>query len=46
MYAIISDGARQYKVEEGQIIDIDLREESPGDKVVFDKVLHIGTTRA
>jgi large subunit ribosomal protein L21 len=39
MYAIISDGARQYKVEEGQILDIDLREESTGNQVVFDQVL-------
>jgi len=39
MYAIISDGGRQYKVEEGQILDIDLREASVGDKVNFDRVL-------
>jgi len=30
MYAIIEDGGRQYKVEEGQILDIDYRaDESP-----------------
>lgn len=30
MYAIIEDGGRQYKVEEGQILDIDYRaSESP-----------------
>jgi large subunit ribosomal protein L21 len=39
MYAIISDGGHQYKVEEGQILDIDLREASVGDQVVFDRVL-------
>jgi large subunit ribosomal protein L21 len=39
MYAIISDGGRQFKVEEGQILDIDLREASTGDQVVFDRVL-------
>ena len=39
MYAIISDGGRQYKVEEGQILDIDLREASAGDAVTFDRVL-------
>jgi large subunit ribosomal protein L21 len=39
MYAIIVDGGHQYKVEEGQILDIDLREASVGDAVVFDRVL-------
>jgi large subunit ribosomal protein L21 len=39
MYAIISDGGRQYKVEEGQILDIDLREASVGDQLTFDRVL-------
>jgi large subunit ribosomal protein L21 len=39
MYAIISDGGHQYKVEEGQILDIDLREASVGDPIVFDRVL-------
>ena len=39
MYAIISDGGRQFKVEEGQILDIDLREASTGDQVTFDRVL-------
>jgi large subunit ribosomal protein L21 len=39
MYAIILDGGHQYKVEEGQILDIDLREASTGDQVVFDKIL-------
>jgi large subunit ribosomal protein L21 len=39
MYAIIADGGRQFKVEEGQILDIDLREASTGDQVTFDRVL-------
>jgi len=39
MYAIISDGGHQYKVEEGQILDIDLREASTGDQLTFDRVL-------
>jgi large subunit ribosomal protein L21 len=39
MYAIISDDGRQYKVEEGQILDIDLREASAGDVLTFDRVL-------
>ncbi|HEY4760341.1 MAG TPA: 50S ribosomal protein L21 [Thermoguttaceae bacterium] len=41
MYAIISDGGRQFKVEEGQILDIDLREASTGDTIQFDRVLAV-----
>jgi large subunit ribosomal protein L21 len=39
MYAIIVEGGHQIKVEEGQEIDIDFREVSAGDQVVFDRVL-------
>jgi large subunit ribosomal protein L21 len=39
MYAIISDGGRQYKVEEGQTLHLDYRSLSAGDEVKFDKVL-------
>ncbi len=42
MYAIIADGGRQYKVEPGQTLDIDLREAEPGQKLAFDRVLAIG----
>jgi len=39
MYAIIATDGRQYKVEEGQEIQVDLRESKEGDQVVFDRVL-------
>lgn len=40
MYAIIADGGRQYKVEEGQILQIDLRDGvNEGDLIRFDHVL-------
>jgi large subunit ribosomal protein L21 len=39
MYAIIATDGRQYKVEEGQEIQVDLREAKEGDKVAFDRVL-------
>ena len=42
MYAIIADGGRQYKVEQGQTLDIDLRPAEPGQKISFDRVLAIG----
>jgi large subunit ribosomal protein L21 len=42
MYAIISDGGRQYKVREGQELDIDYRKDiKPGTEIRFDKVLAI-----
>jgi large subunit ribosomal protein L21 len=39
MYAVISEGGRQFKVEEGQELDIDYRDLSTGDQVKFDRVL-------
>ncbi|MDZ4783309.1 MAG: 50S ribosomal protein L21 [Planctomycetia bacterium] len=39
MYAIIIDGGRQYKVEEGLELDLDYREASAGDEIVFDEVV-------
>lgn len=51
MFAIIETGSKQYKVEEGDILDVELLLESaPNQSHVFDKVLlvqdetvHIGT---
>lgn len=43
MYAIIADGAHQYKVEPGQVLDIDLREVKAGDTIKFDRVLALST---
>ena len=42
MYAIISDGSRQYKVEEGQELLIDFRDTPTGEKIKFEKVLCVG----
>jgi large subunit ribosomal protein L21 len=43
MYAIFTDGGRQYKVEQGQNLDIDFRESVvTGDTIVFDSVLAVG----
>ncbi len=39
MYAIIEDGGRQFKVEEGQQLDVDYRELPGGREFTFDKVL-------
>jgi len=42
MYAIIADGGRQYKVEEGQEVEVDYRELAKGDELTFDRVLAVG----
>ena len=39
MYAIIEDGGRQFKVHEGQEINVDYRDLSSGQTLLFDKVL-------
>ena len=42
MYAIFADGGRQYKVEEGQELEVDYRELAKGDELTFDRVLALG----
>ena len=40
MYAILEDGGRQYFVEPGTTVDLDLRKEAaPGQELKLDKVL-------
>ena len=41
MYAIVADGGRQYKVEEGQLLEIDFRELEEGADFTFDRVLAV-----
>lgn len=41
MYAIIEDGGRQYKVEEGQIVTVDYRPVAKGQTVEFANVLAV-----
>jgi large subunit ribosomal protein L21 len=41
MYAIVADGGRQYKVEEGQTLEIDFRELEAGSEFTFDRVLAV-----
>ena len=43
MYAIIEDGGKQYKVQEGQILDVELRKVAEGvSNIDFEKVLLLG----
>ena len=41
MYAIIATGGKQYKVSEGDVIDVEKIEVEVGEKVNFDSVLAI-----
>ncbi len=41
MYAIIADGGRQYKVQEGQELDVDYRDVAKGEELTFDSVLAV-----
>lgn len=42
MYAIVHDGAHQYRVEPGQVLRVQLRDASPGDSLTFDQVALVG----
>ncbi len=39
MYAIVETGGKQYPMEEGRYIDIELLEGEKDEKVVFDKIV-------
>jgi len=42
MFAVIETGGKQYRVEQGQVLDVELLEGSgAGEKVAFDRVLLI-----
>ena len=41
MYAIVETGGKQYQVEEGRYVDIELLNEEKDSKVVFDNIVMI-----
>ena len=41
MYAIVETGGKQYQVEEGRYLDVELLEGDKDSKIVFDKVVMI-----
>lgn len=41
MYAIIETGGKQYKVQEGDVINVELLHAEAGETVVIDKVLMV-----
>ena len=43
VYAIISDGPHQYRVEEGQVLDVERKDLPEGaESIEFDRVLFVG----
>ena len=42
MYAVISTGGKQFRVKEGQRINVEKLNSEPGDIVSFDQVLMLG----
>jgi large subunit ribosomal protein L21 len=46
MYAIIESGGKQYRVEKGDIIDVELLEDAPNGKISFGEVLFVHTGKA
>jgi large subunit ribosomal protein L21 len=39
MYAVFEDGSRQYRVQEGEVVQLDFREAEPGTRLEFGRVL-------
>lgn len=46
MYAVIQAGGRQYKVTQGDTIQVDYFEAEPGARVTFDRILMTGGDQA
>ncbi len=42
MYAIIQTGGKQYRVETGDVLDVELDAAGEGDSIEFDEVLLVG----
>ncbi|NOX62432.1 MAG: 50S ribosomal protein L21 [Chloroflexi bacterium] len=42
MYAVIETGGKQYRVEEGEIIEVELLKVPQGEQITFDNVLLVG----
>ncbi len=39
MFAVFEDGSRQYRVQEGDVVQLDYREAEPGTRLEFGRVL-------
>ncbi len=43
MYAIIKNGGKQYKVQEGDFLNLDKLDASPKDKIIVEEVLALNS---
>lgn len=43
MFAVIKTGGKQYRVNENDLVRIEKLETTPGEKVIFDQVLMVGS---
>jgi large subunit ribosomal protein L21 len=43
MYAIVKSGGHQYRVSQGDVIDVERLPASAGDKITIDQILLVGT---
>ena len=46
MYAVIESGGKQYRVQAGDIINVEKLDVTPGDTIEFDKVLVLSDGKA
>jgi large subunit ribosomal protein L21 len=42
MYAVIETGGKQYRVREGDVVEVELLGAEPGAEITFDRVLAVG----
>ncbi len=42
MFAVIETGGKQYRVQQGDVIDVEIFADADADSVAFDKVLLVG----
>ena len=43
MYAIVETGGKQYRVSEGDVVRIEKKEGEPGEEILLDKILLVGS---
>jgi large subunit ribosomal protein L21 len=46
MYAVIKTGGKQYRVQQGDVVRVELLEGEKGNKITFDQVLMVGGVEA
>lgn len=46
MYVIFKKGSRQYRVKEGDVIDVDLLDAEAGTQIEFNEVLFVGDEKS